>query len=362
MLENKKNETKVEIIRDAENWEVEVKAEVPAEILLSYRASALREIGKTAKIDGFRPGHAPEAEIIRVYGEEAVLRQAAEQAVRNELPEILASQELPIVEAPRVTTETPMAGKPLSFTARAGLAPEIDLPDYKEIAKKYPAPAEQTVSDKEHGDAMAHLRRERVRVDFVEKGGSPAEAAEEARKTEEKDLPPLDEEFTKSIGYENISEFHTSVRENMKKEKERQAKDIRRESLLRELVKNSTIKYPKILLDYELDDLEARLRDDLVRAGATFDAYLSQIKKSREQLRAEWKEPADKRARTRLVLSEIARRENINPDEARLAEEIEHARKHYKDASPEALRAHISHALRNEDTLRFLESFGTKEN
>lgn len=356
MPENKKNETKVEITRDAENWEVTVKAEVPAEILLSYRASALKEIGKTAKIDGFRPGHAPESEIICAYGEQAILREAAEQAILNELPEILASQKLPIVETPRVTTETPIAGKPLSFTARAGLAPEIGLPDYKEIAKRYPAPAEQDATDKEHESAILHLRRERARIEFVEKGKSPAEAVEESRKLEEKDLPLIDEEFAKSIGYEDASKFHASVKENMKKEKVRQAKDMRRENLLSELVKNSKIKYPKILLEYELDDFEARLKEDLERSGTTYEAHLSEIKKTREQIRADWKVAADKRAKIRLLLSEIARKENIGLDEKELDSEIEHARTHYKDADLKILRAHIGHAMRNEAVLRFLET------
>lgn len=352
-----KSETNVEIKRDTENWEVEVKAEIPAEILLSYRASALKEIQKTAKLDGFRPGHAPENEIIRVYGEAAILRQAAEHAIHHELPEILASQKLPIVEAPRVTTEAPVAGKPLSFTARAALAPEIKLADYKEVAKKYNGKKEESVvTDEEHAHAMTHLKRERARIEKVEKGAAPAEAAEESRKMEEKDLPALDDEFAKSIGYESIAHFHIKVRENMKTEKERQARDVRRQSILEELAKNSTIKYPKILLEYELDDMEARLKDDLERAGTTLDAYLAQVKKTREQIRAEWKDAADKRAKIRLVLAEIARLEKIEPDEKALAQEIEHAKKHYKDANQEALRSHIAHALRNEATIQFLEA------
>ena len=244
--------TSVDITHDTEKWEVEVKAEIPSEVLQSYRESALKEIQKTAKLDGFRPGHAPETEIIRIYGESAILKQAAEDAVRKELPEILASQKLLIVETPRVKTDPPESGKPLAFTARAALAPEINLPDYKEIAKKIPPIAEQKVSEEEHKDAIKHLRRERARIEFVEKGKSPIEAADESRKMEEKDLPELDEVWAKSIGYGNISLFHESVRENMQKEKDRQAADSRRSALLDELAAKSDIKYPEILLNYKL--------------------------------------------------------------------------------------------------------------
>ncbi|MDO8553105.1 MAG: trigger factor [bacterium] len=359
---NNPAETTVKIERDTERWEVEVKAEIPTEILLTYRDNAVKEIQKTAKLDGFRPGHAPESEIIRVYGEPAILRHAAEDAVQHELPEILASQKLPIVQTPHVTINAPEEGKPLSFTARAALAPEIKLPDYKEIAKKHlKDKKEATVSDEEHAKAMTHLRRERARIEKVEAGKKPAEAADESRAMEEKDLPQLDDAFAISIGYESIAHFHTKVRENMKAEKERQATDTRRQAIIEELVKNSKINYPAILREYEINEMEARLKDDLAGAGMTLEAYLAQIKKTWEQILTEWKAPSDTRAKTRLILGEIARIEKIEPDEAQLAQEVEHAKKHYKDAAPEALRAHIAHAMRNEAVLKFLESLEAKK-
>ena len=73
----------VKVTRDTENWEVEVKAEIPAEAFVRYRASALKEMQKSAKLDGFRLGHAPESEIIRVYGEPAISRQAGEHAIQK---------------------------------------------------------------------------------------------------------------------------------------------------------------------------------------------------------------------------------------------------------------------------------------
>ena len=267
------------------------------------------------------------------------------------------------METPRVTINAPEAGKPLAFTARAALAPEIELADYKAIAKKHlKDKKEAEVSDEEHAKAMTHLRRERARIEKVERGMKPAEAADEAKATEEKDLPELDDAFAISIGYESIAHFHTKVRENMKAEKERQETDKRRQAIIEDLVKNSKISYPVILREYEINEMEARLKDDLAGAGMNLETYLAQMKKTWEQILAEWKAPSDARAKTRLILGEIARKENIEPDETLLNQEVEHAKKHYKDAAPEALRAHIAHAMRNEAVLKFLESLGSKEN
>jgi FKBP-type peptidyl-prolyl cis-trans isomerase (trigger factor) len=348
--------TNIKVSRDDAAWEAEVKAEIPAEAMATYRMQALKEIQKNAKLDGFRPGKAPEDAILRTYGEAAILRQAAEHAIQNELPEILAAQKLAIVETPRVTTDTPQAGKPLSFTARAALAPEIKLPDYKAISASQQSKKEDTsVTDEEHAQALLHLRRERHRIDKVEAGTEPQKAAEEAKAAEEKDLPALDDAFVQSLGYPDAPAFSEALRKNIQDEKELRATEKRRAAILDDLVKDAKISYPAVLREFELDDMEARVKDDLARIGQTFESYLAEVKKTHEELRATWKDAADKRAKVRLILAEIARKENLNPDEKSLAHELSHAKEHYKDASDEALRTHIAHAMRNEMTLRFLE-------
>lgn len=348
--------TNIKVSRDAEAWEAEVKAEIPVEAMTFYRAAALKEITKTAKLDGFRPGKAPEDAVLRVYGEAAIMRQAAESAIHSELPEILAAEKLAIVDAPRVTTDTPESGKPLSFTARASLAPEIKIADYKAVSKKHADTKEDTtVTDAEHAEALLHLRRERHRIDQVEAGTDTQKAAEASRTAEEKDLPALDDEFVQSLGYPDAATFSDALRKNIQNEKEMRAVEKRRAAILDDLVKDSKVSYPAVLRDFELDDMEARVKDDLARIKQTYESYLAEIKKTREELRGTWKDAADKRAKVRLLLAEIARVENLQPDEKALAHELTHAKEHYKDADENALRAHIAHAMRNEMTLRFLE-------
>ncbi|MBI5644710.1 hypothetical protein HY970_01295, partial [Candidatus Kaiserbacteria bacterium] len=276
-------------------------------------------------------------------------------AIQAELPELLAAEKLLIIESPRVTTGAPESGKPLSIVARASLAPEVKLPDYKKIAAEHPLSEDTNVSDKEHSEAMAHLRRERSRIDKIEAGTEAQKASEEARAMEEKDLPALDDAFVQSLGYENAEKFSDALRSNIKNEKEIRAREKRRSEILDDLVKESSIKYPAMMREYELNDMEARMTDDLARSGATMEGYLAQIKKSKEELRATWKDAADKRAKVRLILSEIARQEKIEPDAKALEHEISHAKEHYPSADEGALRAHILHAMRNEATLRFLE-------
>jgi len=344
------------IIRDEKAWEIDIKAEIPAESLEKYREQTLKEFQKSAKFDGFRQGHAPIERILQVYGESTVLKHAVEHAIQHELPELLASEKTLIVESPRVTIESVESGKPVKFTARAALPPSIELPDYKAIARKKNQEKEEiTVSDEEHKEAMTHLRRERARMERMEAGLEPQKAHEESRALKEEELPALDEAFVQSLGIESVEKFSEGLRANIKNEKELRAREKRRAEILEELTKRSTIKYPAVLREYELDDMEARLKADLERIGQTFDSYLAQVKKTHEQIRAEWKDTGDKRAQVRLILSEIARKENIEADQEALEREVKHAQEHVPNADPQALRAHIAHALRNEATLNWLE-------
>ena len=142
----------------------------------------------------------------------------------------------------------------------------------------------------------------------------------------------------------------------MKSEKEAQAKEKRRSAILDEILKQATIRYPAVLREYELDDMEARISEDLARMGSSLENYLAEVKKTREQVRAEWNEPADKRAKIRLILGEIARQEKIVVDEAQIVHELQHAKKMYPQADEANMRAGIVHALRNEKVMELLEA------
>ena len=349
--------TNIKVTRDTDRWELEVRAEIPSEALAKYRADALKEVTAEAKIDGFRPGKAPESIVLQHYGEGALLQHAAEHAVRHEIPEILAKEKANIVDSPQVSIEPPVVDQPLKFIARAPLAPEVKLGDYKKMAiKRNTEKKPVEVTTDEHKETLNHLRRERARISHMEAGKNSEEAAAEAGKLEEKDLPALDDEFVKSLGYESEEKFVELVKSNIRTEKEMRETEKARAALLDDMVKNSEIKYPAILREYELEDMEARMAGDLERMGTTLDKYLTNSKKSIEDLRKEWEKPADERAKVRLVLSEIARTEKLEPDAKRLEHEIEHAKKLHPGSNESALRAHITHALRNEAVITWLEA------
>lgn len=348
------------VTRDEKTWEFEIKAEVAIENIDKHRAHVMKELQRETRLDGFRQGKAPEAAIVKAVGEAEILHRTIEHAVQHELPEILAKENANIVTAPKVMVESAPssfpADKPIVFTARAPMAPSVELADYKAVAKKHNEKKEEVaVTDDEHAATMNHLKRERARITKVELGMNAQEAHAEAQKMEEKDLPALDDEFVKSLGYESLEKFTDTVRTNIKTEKEMQITEKRRAGMLDELIEKSTVKYPKLLLEYELDEMESRLKGDLEQMRVTFDKYLAEVKKTEADIRKEWEPVADKRAKMRLVLAHIAMKERLDADPARLETEFKHAKQHYPNADDQGLRAHIHHALRNEAVIAFLE-------
>lgn len=335
---------------------IEIKAEIPSEQILQYRTKALARIKKDASLDGFRKGHVPEDILVKHVGEGALLQEAADIAISEELPLLLATESVPAIAAPHVTVTKLAPGNPLGFTAVMEILPTVDLPDVAAIAKKINAgKKEVTVEQKEIDDVLLHLRKERAKIEMVEKGEKAEDAAEKIKRFEEKDLPEIDDEFVKGLGYENAALFKEKLHENMRSDKTAQEKDKHRVALLDAITEKVSIAIPHSLIDSEIHKMEAQFNEDLVRAGTNFEDYLKQIGKTHDDIHTEWHEPAEKRAKVQLILSEIAIKNDIHPDKDEVQKHVEHTTKTHKDVPEDRARAYFEHMLRNEAVMHWLE-------
>ena len=76
-------------IRELDNSEVEIEAEIPKEEFGKYRKESLKHLADKISLDGFRKGHIPENVLVSKLGEEAILQEMAERAVARTYPEII---------------------------------------------------------------------------------------------------------------------------------------------------------------------------------------------------------------------------------------------------------------------------------
>ena len=99
---------------------------------------AFKEANKKAKIDGFRPGHAPKEVFIKKYGEQALYMDAAEAVVDGAYEKMLKENEKDLedlVARPDVQVKD-INGEGVTFNFVLTMRPEVKLGDYKKINVK----------------------------------------------------------------------------------------------------------------------------------------------------------------------------------------------------------------------------------
>lgn len=335
--------------------EVLLTAVIKKETIESYIPKARKEVQAHLKIDGFRDGKVPESFVDAQVGTALLTDRASEIALRELLPETLVSEHIAPIITPNVTI-TPQADGSAKVSVRVAVYPEVTLPDYKKIAHGVFANALQTVvTEEDIENALIHFRRERLRVEALESGDTPEIAQKKAADAATSDLPNLDDAFVKQIGFDTTLAFEESVKKNLLSSKEEREKSELRAKVLREITEGTQAETPHPLAEYEIAKMESGLTEYLLQQGATLDAYLAHIKKTREDLHADWHDESHERAKTQLALIEISKRENITEDEHELSSLVDSVLAKTKDADPVAVRSHYSVILRNEKVLRFLE-------
>lgn len=98
------------------------------------------------------------------------------------------------------------------------------------------------------------------------------------------------------------------------------------------------------------------MESDITQMGLKFEDYLKHLNKTVADLRKEFKNDAEKKAKLALILNEIAKVEKIIADEEQVAKEVAAILEHYKDADPERATMHAQNVLTNEKIFQFLES------
>ena len=63
----------------------------------------------------------------------------------------------------------------------------------------------------------------------------------------------------------------------------------------RGIISDSKMSLPKILIENELDKMEAQFRDDIEKMGMKVEDYLKHLKRVLKDMRKEWRPDAEKR-------------------------------------------------------------------
>lgn len=160
--------------------------------------------------------------------------------------------------------------------------------------------------------------------------GAKITFAVDIHKVQEVALPEIDDEFAASAGsFKSVEELKADVMRELTEQKEREALDKLRDSLVEQLIKGGNIPAPELLIADQLASLERDFVQNLMYRGMTLQQYLDQQNMTEEDWRnTELREQAIRRVQVGLALAELSKVEKINVDkeelEARMREMLEH--------------------------------------
>ncbi|HTH93127.1 MAG TPA: trigger factor [Candidatus Paceibacterota bacterium] len=326
---------------------VEIKGEVAWDTIASYEKKAFDHLAGHLEVDGFRKGKVPEDVARKQIPDMMILNDMAEQALQDLYPSIIKDNDLDIIGRPELAITKIARNSAVEFTIRATILPTIELPDYKKIAKDITEETAAEVTDEDVTKVVEELRQLRAYGHVHGEG-------EDHGHTE--DLPEVDDAFAQSFGeFKDVADMRAKITENLKREKEHEAKDKRRIGIMEAIVEKTDFVIPAIVIQSEQEKMLAQIEADISRAGFTLDDYLKQSNKTKEGLLADFKPESEKRARVQLVLNAISRKENIIPSDEEVKAETERLLAMYPGADEARTIAYVDMMLTNEKTLSLLE-------
>jgi trigger factor len=279
------------------NSEVELKGEITAEAFEKFRTHAMKHVSEHVEVPGFRKGKVPADVLEKHVSPMAVLQEMADHAFNEFYPKMLDEHKIDAIGNPAIQVTKIAAGNPLGFTIRTATMPEVTLPDYKTIAKKEGKKIETEVTDEELEKAITELKKMRAQQEKPQSEAATEEVKEGEEKKEEV-LPELTDEYVKALGpFENVADFKTKFRENLKNEKEHREHEKNRLAIIEKILGETKVEVPSLLIESELNRMLYQMQSDISRMGLSYEDYLKHLNKSEEAIREEFKPDAEKRVK-----------------------------------------------------------------
>ena len=160
-------------------------------------------------------------------------------------------------------------------------------------------------------------------------------------------MPEATDDFAKTVGsFENMGELRAELVKRLEANALDHARHEFADKIIEYATDNATIDLPDVLIDQEVEVMHDELRSALARQGIDEEAYLKVAQKTEADIHADFRPNAEKRVKTLLVLSEIAKVKGVEVPESDVQAEIDRARSRYAD-NPNLIRYFESERGRN---------------
>ncbi|MFH1359891.1 MAG: trigger factor [Candidatus Omnitrophota bacterium] len=258
----------------------EMKIEVPKDRVTQAMDDVYKEIGKEAKVKGFRPGKVPKEILESHYG-----KLAQEETIQKVIPEVyqegVEKEQLLPIDLPEIQDVSFKDGI-ISFTAKFDIRPDIIVKDYKGIKVTRKSSA---VKDEEINKVF----------DMFKKGQGQEKEAK------------VDDGFAKSLGYPSLDAFKDSLKRQMEVDKDRQNRFDVENQIVEHLLKNTKVTVPQAVVKKQLEHRLSETKERMKQQGLKED----DIAKKEDQMRKDLEKVAEKDLKVYFIVEKIAQLEKI---------------------------------------------------
>jgi trigger factor len=157
----------------------------------------------------------------------------------------------------------------------------------------------------------------------TELAGKDATFTITVHEVKEAELPAIDDEFAKRVSqHQTLDELKEELRGRLDGVAAQKARRQASTELLDKLLAANDFPLPQALVEREIDGLLDESRQYITRMGITWEQYLEQSEKTEDAIRGDFREEAERRVKTTLLIEEIAKREKIEATAVDLEAEL----------------------------------------
>ncbi|MFV0380396.1 MAG: trigger factor [Anaerorhabdus sp.] len=148
-----------------------------------------------------------------------------------------------------------------------------------------------------------------------------------------KQLPELDDEFAKDVNAPNVEtlqDLKKHITENLEATKKTQSENIAVDNLISTAVDNAKVDIPEEMIKEETNQMIAEFSQRIQQQGANLETFLQMTGQKMEDLETQMGTDAQRKVKIRLVLAEIAKKENFEVSEDEIKKEYESIAEQYQ--------------------------------
>ena len=153
--------------------------------------------------------------------------------------------------------------------------------------------------------------------------GKPAVFKVKVNSIKRKEEAELNEDLAKELGYDSVEDLKAKTKENLIKREEARIENEYRGKVVDAVVDSINFEIPEAVVEREIQFQINRFAQQLQMQGMSLNQYFEMTGQNIEKMRESIKESAEKSVKRDLVLTEIAKAENVQATEEEVNAELD---------------------------------------